>query len=160
VYCIRCGTPMQDNQPFCASCGAPARGPVPLMPHGGRIAGHVRLLGIFWIAISAFRLLPGLFLTSMFHHHMGFLPPDVPPFVPGFLRGIGMLFLLGAVLGLAAGLGLLQRQPWARMLAIVLGCINLVDMPFGTALGIYTLWVLLPAKSEEEYRSLANSGSA
>jgi hypothetical protein len=28
-------------------------------------------------------------------------------------------------------------------------------MPFGTALGIYTLWTLLPAKSEEEYRRLA-----
>ncbi len=152
---------MQDNQPFCASCGAPARGPVPLMPpSGGRIAGHVRLLGIFWIAISAFRLLPGLFLASMFHHHMGFLPPDVPPFVPGFLRGIGMLLLVGAVLGLAAGLGLLQRQPWARMLAIVLGCVNLLDMPLGTALGIYTLWVLGPAKSEQEYRSLADSGPA
>jgi hypothetical protein len=27
-------------------------------------------------------------------------------------------------------------------------------MPFGTALGVYTLWVLLPAKSEEEYRQM------
>ena len=59
--------------------------------------------------------------------------------------------------GIAAGWGLLQRQPWARMLAIVLGCISLFDMPFGTALGIYTLWVLLPAKSEEEYRQIAKA---
>jgi len=27
----------------------------------------------------------------------------------------------------------------------------LINAPFGTALGIYTLWVLLPAQSEEEY---------
>ena len=46
----------------------------------------------------------------------------------------------------------MQREPWARMLAIVLGVLNLFDLPFGTALGIYTLWVLLPAESEREYR--------
>jgi hypothetical protein len=43
------------------------------------------------------------------------------------------------------------------MLAIVLGCIALVHIPFGTALGIYTLWVLLPAESEEEYRRTARA---
>jgi hypothetical protein len=155
VYCVRCGAPMQDNQQFCPSCGTSVRGAVPLMPAGSRLAGHVRMLGILWIAISAFRLIPGLVLIAIFHRGGGFLPPDMPIFVPGLMRMIGLLLLAGAVLGLAAGMGLLQRQPWARMLAIVLGCINLVEMPFGTALGIYTLWVLLPAKSEEEYRKLA-----
>jgi hypothetical protein len=35
--------------------------------------------------------------------------------------------------------------------------LNLIDMPFGTALGTYTLWVLLPRKSEEEYRQIARA---
>jgi hypothetical protein len=30
-------------------------------------------------------------------------------------------------------------------------------MPFGTALGIYTLWVMLPNSSEMEYRQMARS---
>jgi hypothetical protein len=30
-------------------------------------------------------------------------------------------------------------------------------MPVGTALGIYTLWVLLPAQSEEEFRQISNA---
>ena len=64
---------------------------------------------------------------------------------------------MGGVAGIITGWGLLERQPWARMLAIVLGCFNLVDMPFGTGLGVYTLWVLLPAKSEEEYRQIARA---
>jgi len=33
-----------------------------------------------------------------------------------------------------------------------------LNVPLGTALGIYTLWVLLPAKSEQEYRELACTG--
>jgi hypothetical protein len=126
------------------------------MPVQGRIAGHVRLLGILWLAISAFRLLPGLFLTAMFRHGaFNFLPPDVPFFVHSIIRGAGVVMLGFAAAGILAGWGLLDRQPWARMLAIVLGCFNLIDMPFGTALGVYTLWVLLPAKSEEEYRRIA-----
>jgi hypothetical protein len=32
-----------------------------------------------------------------------------------------------------------------------------VDMPFGTAIGIYSLWVLLPAASEEEYRRMSRA---
>jgi hypothetical protein len=39
----------------------------------------------------------------------------------------------------------------------VLGILELVSIPFGTALGIYTLWVLLPADSESEFRALAGA---
>jgi hypothetical protein len=126
------------------------------MPARNRLAGHVRLLGILWLAISAFRLIPGLFLTAMFRHgSMDFLPPDVPFFVHAILRGVGVLILALAAVGILTGWGLLDRQPWARAMAIVMGFLNLIDMPFGTAVGIYTLWVLLPARSEEEYRQIA-----
>jgi hypothetical protein len=157
MFCDRCGTHLNEQVSFCPSCGKPARA-VPLMPVQGRIAGHIRLLGILWLALSAFRLLPGLFLVSMVRHGgMTFLPPEVPFFVHGILRAVGAALLFGGAIGIIAGWGLLERQPWARMLAIVLGCFNLIDMPFGTAIGIYTLWVLLPGKSEEEYRQIARA---
>ena len=156
MFCDRCGTALQESQRFCPSCGKGV-GVVPPMPVANRVAGHVRLLGMFWLAISAFRLIPGLFLVSIFRHGFPFFAPGVPGFVHGAMRGIGGLILAGAVLGIVAGWGLLERQPWARMLAIVLGCFSLLDMPFGTALGIYTLWVLLPAHSEEEYRRVARA---
>jgi hypothetical protein len=86
-----------------------------------------------------------------------FLPADVPVFVSGILQTVGYLMIGGAGVGLLAGWGLLDRQPWARTLALVLGCFSLIDIPFGTAVGIYTLWVLLPAQSEEEFRRIANA---
>jgi hypothetical protein len=66
---------------------------------------------------------------------------------------IGGLVSLGkSAFGFAAGWGLLNRQSWARPLAIVVAVISLFfQIPFGTALGVYTLWVLLPAHSEAEY---------
>jgi len=56
---------------------------------------------------------------------------------------------------------LLQREPWARTLAVILGFVSLFfNIPFGTALGIYTLWVLLPAESDVAYEREVRSVSA
>jgi hypothetical protein len=45
--------------------------------------------------------------------------------------------------GVCVGLGLMQRAPWARTAAIVLGVLALFHPSFGTASGVYSLWVLL-----------------
>jgi hypothetical protein len=156
MFCERCGTKLADAQSFCPVCGK-AMGRVPLMPTESRIAGHVRLLGILWLAISAVRLIPGVVLLAFVFGDFGFLPPHVSDFVRGLLQIIGVLVLVEGALGLVAGWGLLERRPWARMLTLILGCINLIKLPFGTALGIYTLWVLLPAQSEEEYAQIARA---
>jgi len=153
MFCDNCGVKMQNYQRFCPACGKSA-GAVPFMPTQGRISGHLRLLGIFWLAVSALSIVPAFVLLIFFRP--GFLDvPEMPSFVHRLLVLIGMMLLSNAVLGIITGWGLLERQPWARMLAIVLGCFNLLHLPLGTALGIYTLWTLLPAKSEEEYRQMA-----
>jgi hypothetical protein len=41
------------------------------------------------------------------------------------------------------GVPLRQRKPWARIVALMLGSVDLLLLPYGTALGIYTLWALL-----------------
>jgi hypothetical protein len=68
--------------------------------------------------------------------------------------------LIKAAAGFFAGWGLLRRQPWARLLTIVLSFLALFHIPLGTALGIYSLWVLLPAQSEREYEQAARSAGA
>jgi len=157
MFCDACGARLEAPASYCPSCGRPVGGGVRLMPSQGRIAGHIRVLGILWLVMSAFHLLPGLALFSIFGGNNWLFPGGVPLFVHGLLRILGVVFIAGGVLGLVAGWGLLDRQPWARMLAIVLGCFNLIRPPFGTALGIYTLWVLLPAESEHEYRQSARA---
>jgi hypothetical protein len=78
--------------------------------------------------------------------------PQAPTaFLHPLLTFVGLFILAKAAAGFAAGWGLLQREPWARVLALILAFLGLINVPFGTALGVYTLWVLLPAQSEEEY---------
>jgi hypothetical protein len=46
------------------------------------------------------------------------------------------------------GIGLLQYRPWARMFGIVLSALHLLNVPLGTAVGVYGLWVLLQPQTE------------
>jgi hypothetical protein len=123
------------------------------------LAKHVRWLGILWIAVSAFRILGAgaVFLVGnlLIGRAVGHHGP--PAFVPAILSFVGFFLLAGSVFGFAAGWGLLQRRAWARTLALILGVISLLDFPLGTALGGYTLWVLLPSRAEEEYRWIAGT---
>jgi hypothetical protein len=116
------------------------------------------VLGILWIIYSVLRLIPGLVLMGIGSMRFPFLLAPVPGFVHGllghFLSVLGLGISALAIAGVAAGWGLMAHSPWARMLTIVLGCISLIHIPLGTALGIYTLWVLLPQDACLEYQRL------
>jgi hypothetical protein len=159
MFCDRCGTHMHSEQAFCAKCGK-SGGTVPMMPVKGRISGHVRMLGIFWLALSAIQLLKGIAVLVIFNQQFGVLPSGIPRFVPVLLHLVGRGLIVAAVAGFVAAWGLLEKHPWGRTLALVCGAISLIEVPFGTALGIYTLWVLLPAKSEAEYHEISRSAAA
>jgi hypothetical protein len=155
MYCDRCGTNLTGDVRFCPSCGRQFGAMPPPPPAAvNRVHGNLRTLAILWIVYSAIRVLPGLFLNSLGNYGFPFMN-DAPFFVHGILRTVGSVFIVTGVLGLIAGWGLMERQSWARMLAIVLAFLSLIHVPFGTAIGIYTLWVLMPASSEAEYQRLA-----
>jgi hypothetical protein len=119
------------------------------------------VLGLLWIILSGLRLIPGLALVAFGHMRFPFMlmpmPASMRLFLAPFLGAIGLLISGFAIAGVIAGGGLMAHSPWARMLAIILGCISLIHFPFGTALGIYTLWVLVPQGADTEYRSLARA---
>jgi hypothetical protein len=84
-----------------------------------------------------------------------------PSYFHGYLHGRGYeilsligyhatlaLFMLGLA-GIVAGCGLLGRKNWARIMVTVLGIIALFNIPFGTALGVYTLWVVMRPETKE-----------
>lgn len=125
-------------------------------PPRSRLQTHLRTLGILWIVGSALRAIPSL--GMLFFGRMGFLFMPLPArtFILPIIGGIGAFMTVACVAGVAAGWGLIDRRPWARSLAIVLGCLALIDFPFGTALGIYTLWVLFSAGADVEYDRLSN----
>jgi hypothetical protein len=161
MFCDQCGAQLQTGEPRCGRCGKPVVGPSEL--RRSRVREHVRLVGIFWMAYSALHVVVGVVLLIVaetifghaFHINNG-PPPEVTAWLRPLLSFIGWLILAKAAAGFVAGWGLLQRQEWARTVALVVGFVALLNVPIGTALGIYTLWVLLPAQSDDEYKALTH----
>lgn len=149
MFCDKCGAKLIPGAQFCPACGKTL---VPMMPPTRGIAGHVRLLGILWVAYGALHAIPGLIVFAVGESIL--LPPEVPAFVHNIIGFVGALFLVMGTASVIVGVGLLMRQTWARMASLVVAALSLPNIPFGTAMGIYTLWALLPAGHEEEYRAL------
>ncbi len=167
MFCNQCGARLDTNVTYCTHCGkavgtAPAISAPGQQPRSavGRVTKHRNILGVLWIVLGVIGLPGGLFMigfSSFNAWDWGWGGPwssGMPHFLGPLMGGLGTALLIYSVLTIIAGAGLLMAQSWARMLAIVLGIIRLINIPFGTALGIYTLWVLLPDESNIEYGQL------
>jgi hypothetical protein len=166
MFCDGCGSTVQPGQGFCSRCGKQVVGPVTsLQPYRGRVQQHVHLLGILWLAMSAFNAVGGMVLFIVAHTIFGRMhqygAPNTPTsFLHPLLSLLAIFVLFKAACGFIAGWGLMQREPWARVLALVLSFISLFNIPFGTAIGVYTMWVLLPSQSQQEFDVLVASRAA
>lgn len=159
MYCNGCGSELQPGYNVCPKCGKVIGDPVSAVTRS-RLENHLSTLGTLWVVVGVLFLLPalGLFFASSVAHFVIQDNVVARTLGPLLLTIIGGTILMIAVGGIMVGLGLKDRKPWARVVAIVLGVIALFHPPFGTALGIYTLWVLMSDEGGVEYRRLA-SGS-
>jgi hypothetical protein len=67
---------------------------------------------------------------------------------------IGTLVVGLAMPALAAGIGLLLRKRWGRVLAIVAAVLGLAGIPIGTLIGIYAIFVLMQDATTDYFASL------
>jgi hypothetical protein len=117
---------------------------------------HVKVLGVLYLAVSGLFFVLALFLGLAMGSAAGIVgatadPQDAAVAIPvlGIAGSALVIFLLAFSLpGILTGYGLLTYRPWARIVGIVLSAINLINIPLGTMLGAYGLWVLLNKETE------------
>jgi len=68
---------------------------------------------------------------------------------------LAIIAILWGATHIVVGFPLRRRRPWARIMALILGSVDLVLLPYGTALGIYALWILLNERGKRLF--LANA---
>jgi uncharacterized membrane protein (DUF2068 family) len=169
MFCSGCGRQLDAGQGFCPQCGrvaAPLTPPVVPAPgfeyELARYASKVRVLGILWLVFGGLSLLAGLAALHFAHDLFsgGFVPweqyqhmfPDW--FLPVAIRFFLATIILRAVVCAIAGWGLLERTQWGRIMAIIAAVICMLKFPFGTALGVATLVILLGYRNSTLYDSL------
>jgi hypothetical protein len=100
---------------------------------------HVQLIGILWIVFGLVGLLFSFFIF------------DMGDIAPGLLRliawAVSLFFMALALPQIIAGLGLLKRREWARILTLIVSFFHLISFPLGTALGVYSFVILLKPES-------------
>jgi hypothetical protein len=67
-----------------------------------------------------------------------------------------LIFVL-SVPNIIAGIGVLKLKQWARYLSMVLAVLDLINLPVGTAIGVYTLVVLVMDGAAELFSSPPSS---
>jgi hypothetical protein len=93
------------------------------------------------IALTAFTLIVGGGLLFQDRNAVA-ITSVIGTVVAGFLSALSLPNVL-------AGAGLLRFKPWARIRTLILAAADLVNVPVGTLLGVYTVWVLLQDQAEE-----------
>ncbi len=102
----------------------------------GLIAGII----IFFILVGA-----GLIASVAAEGNEGVLAMNILAIIAFFVM---ILCFLMSIPGIIAGIGLLKFRNWARILAIILAFFGLFNIPIGTALSIYTFWVLFNGETD------------
>lgn len=116
---------------------------------------HVKVLGWLYIIIGVLGIL-GAMVAFGILSGIGLLSGD--------LQAFGFFALLGGIAGtyltiisipnIICGLGLLRGwRGWVLVLAALLAIFNLPNFPVGTALGIYTFWVIIRLSNAAEATS-------
>ena len=109
---------------------------------------HVNLLGILQLTWGGMGLLLGASLLLLAAGAAAIArTPAGDPLTAAFTAALFVIFALALALGGWAnawtGRALRQHRSPGRTGALVLAVMNLFVLPFGTALAIYTFWVLL-----------------
>ncbi len=171
MFCDRCGKEVGVAAQFCGACGKPVGFPsTTVAVSDGRVGRHLNVLGTLWIIYGVIRLLEALWLLlvgrilvppfiSEVVSHFRVIPGglSIERIVSSSMACAGIWAALFGVVEIVLAWGLLERQHWARILALVIGFLALLRFPFGTLMGIYTIWVLLPAPSGQEYDRLVRT---
>lgn len=182
MTCPTCGAPFDGVGSFCRECGTrlvgasvpppsnygyavPPPGYAPYVQVAPRVQRNLQMLSILWVGLAVLRFGKGLigmfFLRSWIHgganigRHFPF--GNGGPFVSALMPFTLTTTLVMTGLSLMVAYGLYYRRPWGRTIAIVMSILSMVSVfPLGTALSIYTLWVLAPAASAMEYEGIAD----
>jgi hypothetical protein len=133
-------------------------------------ASKVKALSVVWFIYAGFSLLTGLaglaFAGAFLSGHFGpwmhgpwshgpWGDGDAAPWFGPALLHFAWIVLVGrAALALVVGWGLMERAQWGRIVAIIVAILSLLKFPFGTALGIWTLVVLLGYRNLTLYEQL------
>ncbi|MBA4408465.1 MAG: hypothetical protein Q8S54_14310 [Bacteroidota bacterium] len=105
---------------------------------------HINVVAALQIGLSIFNLFIAFLIFTVLKLVGGFVDePNAGTILSIIADVLAIVFILISVPGILAGMGLYKRKEWARILTLILSVIEIFSFPFGTAIGIYSIWALI-----------------
>lgn len=105
---------------------------------------HNKALGICHLVYGGLSTLMMLLMFFFFGAFFLAIPEGGPPagvlaLILGFLLIYSLIFTLPSFV---AGYAMLKHKPWARTASIVAAVLEVMSVPIGTAVGVYSFWFM------------------
>ncbi|HER08981.1 MAG TPA: hypothetical protein ENO20_08740 [Bacteroides sp.] len=117
---------------------------------------HVSFVGALHVGFGVLGLLGALAIYLLLRFAIGYVEYDpvasqLIPFVGNFITLVIIFF---SSLGIIGGIGLFSYRSWARILVLIVSAINCLNVPVGTAKGVYSIWVLMQKETIDLFEPL------
>lgn len=116
---------------------------------------HVSFVGALHIGFGLLGLMGSLAILFGFKFLYEFVQDE--PMAEQVLSFVGntiaLILIFFSSLGIIGGIGLFSYRPWARILVMIVSAMNCVNVPIGTAKGIYSIWVLMQPETIELFEN-------
>ena len=140
--CKFCAEEIQDDATICKHCRK--------KQNGRDMNKHVTILGILFISFGCLLCVGGIVVNLVVPMAGNISGNDVAMRITSIIGDtLGIFLVILSIPNILGGIGLLKRKYWARILILVLCFLSLLSIPFGTALGIYGIWILLKSETVE-----------
>jgi hypothetical protein len=102
---------------------------------------HINIVAALQIGLSIFNLLVAFLVFTVLKLVGGFVDDANATTILSIIADVlAVVFIVISVPGILAGMGLYKRREWSRILTLVLSIVEIFSFPFGTAIGIYSIW--------------------
>lgn len=105
---------------------------------------HIMLVGILNIAMGVIGLVIAIIIFAAVVGG-GILSGDEDALMITSIVGttVAGLIVILSIPGIIGGAGVLRHHNWARILVLIISAIELLNIPIGTIIGIYSIWTLI-----------------
>ena len=115
---------------------------------------QINTVAALQIGLCIFNLLVALTLYSILRLIGGVIDDPSGAMILSVIANVAATILvILSIPGINAGMGLYKRKEWARILTLILSVIGIFNFPFGTGIGIYSIWVLIQPESVAAFGS-------
>ena len=115
---------------------------------------HINIVAALQIGLSILRLIVVGIVFAILHFVGDFSGEHEAQIVLSIIANVMMVVcVLLSLPSIIAGIGLFKRKEWARILTLIISVLDLINIPIGTAVGVYSIWALSQNETVEFFKN-------